>query len=304
MTSKTEQRRTMLKKMGMAAGAAIISPISYAAASQEAGFKEPKKVLTLAHITDVHIRPEHNAPQRFKQCLQEIKKHKVDFFLNGGDSIYAADYDHITRERTLEQWQIWHELRKEIGSVAMHSCLGNHDMWWAAPNKADAMYGKAYAVKQLGTPNRYYSFDQAGWHFIILDGNNDPYGALDAEQMQWLKADLASLRKGAHVLVMSHYPIVGVNGGTHNDRKLLTDLFYTHKDKKISCFSGHVHLLESVVYNGVNYFGNGAMSGFWWEDGDEKSKGKYWVEETPPGYAIVELFDDGLVKNTYYPYAY
>lgn len=304
MKPKNVARRSMLKKMGLMAGAAVVSPISYAAASEAPGFKKPKKVLTLAHITDVHMRPEHDAPNRFRKCMEDIKKHQIDFFLNGGDTIYAADYDHISRERTLEQWKIWQGLREELGDYEIHSCLGNHDMWWAAPNKKDEMYGKDYAVKQLGTPHRYYSFDKAGWHFVILDGNNDPYGALDQGQCQWLETDLDGVPDGGNVLILSHYPVVGINGGTHTDQKYLKQLFYMHRDKKISCFGGHVHLLESIVYNGVNFFCNGALSGFWWEDGDENSKGKYWVEETPPGYAIVELFENGLVRNTYYPHPY
>ena len=81
----------------------------------------------------------------------------------------------------------------------------------------------------------------------------------------------------------------------------MTDLFYQHKDKKITCISGHIHLLDHVVYNNVQYFCNGAMSGFWWEDGDEKSAEKYWVKETPPGYAILDLYDDGTIENTYHP---
>ncbi|UOY04885.1 metallophosphoesterase family protein [Muricauda sp. SCSIO 64092] len=251
----------------------------------------------MAHITDVHIRPEHNAPNRFKQCLEEIKAHEVDFFLNGGDTIYAADYKHINRERVNEQWNIWKSLRSEFSEYEVHSCLGNHDMWWAAPNEQDFMYGKDYVVKQLETPGRYYSFNKQDWHLVILDSNNENAGSLDEEQRKWLEKDLAELEKGGNVLFLSHYPILGVNGGTHSDRKYITDLFYDHKDKSITCLSGHVHLLDSVVYNNVNYFCNGAISGFWWEDGNEESGNRYWVEETPPGYAIVDLFEDGTVEH-------
>ena len=92
--------------MGLAATSVV--------AGAPAGFtQEVKKVLkpalTVAHITDVHIRPQLNAPARFKECLRLVKKHKVDFILNGGDSIHAADYDDITRTRVNEQWDAWFE---------------------------------------------------------------------------------------------------------------------------------------------------------------------------------------------------
>ena len=264
-------RRKTLQHLGLAAGAALSSQKLSAATTMQPDAK--RKILRIAHITDVHIRPELDAPNRFRACMAAIKKHKVDFFLNGGDTIYAADYDHITRERVTLQWDIWETARKEFAEYELFSCLGNHDMWWAAPTKEDEMYGKDFAVKKLGMPHRYYSFDKAGWHFIILDSNNENAGALDQKQRQWLKGDLAKLPHGTPVVVMSHYPILGVStlidGGSHTDSPFITNLFYQHRDKIITCLSGHVHLLDSATYNNVNYFCNGAMSGFWWEEGNE-----------------------------------
>ncbi len=287
--------------MGLGAGAIAIGGDQSFANGQE---RRKKKVLHVAHITDIHIRPEHNAPARFRKCMDEIKQHRIDFFLNGGDTIYAADYKHITRERVDEQWQIWQACRNELKGYEVHSCLGNHDMWWAAPSKDDAMYGKNHVVKQLDIPHRYYSFDKKGWHFIILDSNNQNAGSLDEEQRKWLEEDLAKLPVGTPVICLSHYPILAVctilDGGNHTDSKYISELFFKHKDKKITCLSGHIHLQDSAQYNGVNYFCNGALSGFWWEDGDKDSAGKYYYKQTAPGYAIVELFEDGTVENSYY----
>lgn len=300
------KRRILIKQLGLAAGTLAVVP--NVLASNKENDLSKKVLLRVAHITDVHIRPEHNAPDRFLKCLEEIKKHKVDFFLNGGDTIYAADYNNITKERVLEQWNIWQNLRNTFSEYEVHSCLGNHDMWWAAPSKNDEMYGKPYVVAQLKTPNRYYSFAKSDWHFIILDSNNDKAGSLDVEQRKWLEKDLENLPKGASVVLMSHYPILGVStildGGSHTDSGYITDLFYKHKDKNIHCISGHVHLLDTAVYNNVQYYCNGALSGFWWEDGDKNSAGKYWYRQTPPGYAILELYNDGTLKNTYHPHTH
>ena len=90
----------------------------------------------------------------------------------------------------------------------------------------------------------------------------------------------------------------------HTDFKYLVDLFYAHKDKIKTCISGHIHLQDRVAYNGVHYFCNGALSGFWWEDGDKNSGGKGWYKQTPPGYAIIDLFDDGTVVNEYIPHSF
>lgn len=301
------KRRSWLKQATLTAASVSTLGFKGLNASEQQDERKKKAVLKIAHITDVHIRPEENAIERFKNCLAEIKKHKVDFFLNGGDTVYAVDYNHIKRERVHELWDIWDDCRKEVQSYEIYSCIGNHDSWWAAPSKEDEMYGKQYAVRRLKIPARYYSFSKKSWHFIILDGNNKGI-SLDEEQMLWLKSELQNLPVGAPVVVMSHFPILGVtphwDGGMHSDYKELKKLFYDHRDKLKLCLSGHNHLLDSVSYNGVQYCCNGAMSGFWWEKGNEKSAGKSYVEETPPGYAVITLYEDGSAENRYIPHTY
>jgi len=305
--SSNTERRLFIKKMGLVAGASALAPITLSAHSNSVK-NQQKKVLRVAHITDIHISADNDAPNRFKKCLAEIKNHKIDFFLNGGDTIMAADYSNITREKVLEQWKLWDELKQEFKGYVMYSCLGNHDMWWAAPDKSDAMYGKDYVIKRMGMQSRYYSVTKNGWHFIVLDSNNSNAGSLDQEQRTWLEIELKTLPKDASVLVMSHYPILGVTtipyGGNHTDSKYITKLFYQHPDKKIHCISGHMHLLDTAVYNDVHYYCNGSLSGFWWGEGDKESAGKGWYHETPPGYSIIDFFEDGSINNTYYPHAY
>lgn len=265
--------------------------------------KKRKLLLTVAHITDVHISPGDNVPDRFKKCLDDVKKHKIDFILNGGDSIMAADYADITRERVIEQWAAWDDCMQQMKSYETYSCIGNHDPWWAAPKKEDEMYGKDYVVKRLGIPHRYYSFSKGGWHFIILDGNNKNI-SLDDEQFNWLVADFEKLPVNTPTLIMSHFPVFGATpvlvGGNHSDHKKLKDLFYQHRDKVRIVLSGHNHLYDKTFYNNVWYCCNGSMCGFWWGKGDKESAGPYYYLETPPGYAILKLYDDGFVENEYH----
>ncbi|KYP15280.1 metallophosphoesterase [Flavihumibacter sp. CACIAM 22H1] len=282
-----------------------LTGIAPASLAMETGSRA-KPVLTIAHITDVHIRPDEQVPQRFLRCLDLIKKEKIDFFLNTGDSIHAADYKDITRERVLEQWKAWDDCMQSLKNYDVYSCIGNHDPWWAAPSKDDAMYGVAYAAKRAGMPHRYYQFKKKNWHFIVLDGNN-PGISLDQEQMDWLKLKLSEIKQGEFALLMSHYPILTVTGtfegGQHKDHTELKKLFYQYKDQVKVCLSGHQHLLDRAWYNGVHYFCNGAMSGFWWGKGDQRSAAPYFYQETPPGYAILKLYADGTLENTYIPLA-
>jgi 3',5'-cyclic-AMP phosphodiesterase len=297
-------RREWIKQSTLLAGTAAALP-----GLIRKGGGARRKVLSIAHLTDVHIRPENDIPSRFSQLLAKLQKdHSFDFILNGGDTIHAADYDHITRDRVLEQWQAWDEsvsLLKEEG-VEIHSCLGNHDMWWAAPDKDDDMYGKPYVVERLGIPHRYYSFQKENWHFFILDGNHDGI-ALDEQQLSWLDDGLAAIPDGEFALLMSHYPILGVSGhfypsDHHSDFEKLTSLFYRKRPKVKACISGHMHLLEQAVYNDVAYFCNGAASGFWWGEGNEQSAGNGYYRETPPGYAMLNFYENGDVACRYHPH--
>lgn len=299
------KRRTLIKVLGLGGAGILVNKNNYLHASPETvADSSTKNFITVAHITDVHIREGDEAPSRFKKCLETIlDKHQPDFFLNGGDSINDASYDNVVREQVLQQWKIWDDCIQTIKGYEIYSCIGNHDTWWKAPTTGDPMYGKPYVVERLNMPARYYSFNKGKWHFIILDGNNKNI-SLDAEQMQWLVSDLAALPAGQNVLVMGHYPILGTTqvlvGGGHADCKELKSLFYKYRRHVRICLSGHNHLQDKTVYNNVTYCCNGAMSGFWWGEGDKESAGKGYYLETPPGYAILRLYEDGKVENTYY----
>jgi len=80
----------------------------------------------------------------------------------------------------------------------------------------------------------------------------------------------------------------------HTDAARLVALFDQHPNIRL-CMSGHIHLYEQVLYNGVTYISNGAVSGNWW-------KGTRYRTEN--GYAIVNLYDDGSFENEYIPYGW
>jgi hypothetical protein len=51
-----------------------------------------------------------------------------------------------------------------------------------------------------------------------------------------------------------------------------------------------LHLVDKVLYNGVTYCCNGAVCAGWWK-GDN--------QECDEGYGIVDLYDDGSIRNEY-----
>lgn len=280
--------------------------------------QDKKRVLRIAHITDVHLsdnsEDEYSAPKGLERCLHHVQNQEdpPDIIFNGGDSINDALV--ASRTSVERQWELWHSIMKQENSLPVVNCIGNHDVWGEGP-QGDPLYGKQWAMEAMHLDRRYYSFDQAGWHFIVLDStravNGDWYTArLDEEQFQWLKNDLSEVSSETPVFVLSHIPILcaaaffdGNNeesgdwvipgAWVHIDARRIVELFYEHPNVK-ACASGHIHLLDEIDYNDVTYYCNGAVSGNWW-NGD--------YHQTPPGYAMINLYADGTTDRDYIPYS-
>ncbi len=298
------ERRLALKNIG----GILLAPTLLGSISTET-----KSVLRIAHLTDIHLKNQFDAPARFTKCLHHMQQQspKVDFVLNGGDIVFDMNKENIGT--ISDQWKLYKSVWANECSLPVNYCLGNHDVWWNEDDKAQALYGKEYSMDQLGLHKPYYSFTKNGWKFIILDSvhldiDNTWYiGKLGDEQFTWLENELKTTDPSMPVLVMSHIPIltatnlvdddvvnkwVMLGGDMHTDVAKIISLFYKHPNVKL-CLSGHIHLREKLIYNNVTYICNGAVSGAWWEGNKH---------ETAPGYGIIDLFADGSFTENYINY--
>lgn len=307
-------RRNWIKNIAGTAAASFL-PIAPVLANTDA-VSQKKRVLRIAHITDVHLHDKDNAPQLFEKCLHHIQniKDAPDLIMNGGDAINDALLH--TRSSVFNQWKTWHSVIDNNCSLPIIHCVGNHDIWGLGIKRKDHLYGKQFAQEMLLLEHTYYSFDRNGWHFIVLDSTHEKqdgfwYTAkLDEAQMEWLKNDLASTPAITPVMIISHIPILTASvflddykyrygkfhlpgAWMHTDVKEIVAVFNQFKNVKL-CLSGHIHLADQVHYNEVSYFCNGAVSGDWWQNNR--------FHETPAGFAIVDLFNDGTFSNQYMPY--
>lgn len=285
------------------------------------------RVLSLAHLTDIHVQPERRAGEGMIACLKHVHSAKTlagkspELILTGGDSI--MDSFEANDVRTRLQWTIWRSVLKSDCSIPVRSCIGNHDIWgW---NKAKSLttgaepgYGKKRAVEMLELSERYYAFSEGGWRFIVLDSTQpdgpEGYRAfLDEAQLDWLERELrdAAAHPKTPICILSHIPIMAataliwadqdkrgdytVTGDLiHQDARTLINLFSRHSNVKL-CLSGHLHHVDRVDYNGVTYLCNGAVSGNWW-----KGRHKHCDE----GYALIDLYDDGSFESRYVTYGW
>jgi Icc protein len=300
-------RRDLLA--GMAALPAL-GTISRAASGE-------KMVLEIAHVTDIHITRERQAPQGVAQMFRHMLRHSdwnPALVLNTGDSIMKLDAKENTGKIANEEIRLWKETVKDL-KVPMKSCLGNHDMWnGLEPVDASqaALKPAGFMVQALDMPAPYYSFDQAGWHFIALNSvaTWPSMGELGQAQLDWLKNDLANTPKSTPVLVFSHFPILSVTSSVYGDtcrkgRDLvvpgnwqhldcweISELFRQHGKVKL-CLSGHMHTQDECRYRGTTYICGGAACGAWWE-GSEYG--------FPPCYGKIRLFADGGFEYSFIDY--
>ena len=304
--------------LGLAIGSLPIVP-GDAVRGAESGSKR-KRTLRLAHLTDVHVKPElgavdgMTAAYRHVQAIDDPPK----LVLTGGDAIMDALA--VDAARMKLQWRLWNRVLKNECSLPVEHCIGNHDVWgWdkkrSKTTGKEKQWGKQRALDEFGLDQRYHSFDKAGWHFVILDSifpdEELTYLArLDDEQFDWLAADLKKVDRGTPVLVVSHIPILSVapvefaatfarkprqrQSTIHADAKRIVDLFKQHPNVKL-CLSGHLHLTERIAYAGVTYICSGAVSGNWW-------RGNH--HHTEEGYAVIDLYDDGTFANQYVAYGW
>lgn len=316
-----DRRQALRLSLAAAGGAALTTFGSGPALAAEAS-APPKRVLRIAHLTDVHVQPERGAPQGMAAALRHVHEQadRPDIIFTGGDSI--MDSFGANRDRTQVQWSLWQDVLKSECDLPIESCIGNHDVWgWglskSGSHDTDAQYGKRWAQEVLKLETPYRSFDRTGWHFIVLDSTHPgpkpgSYVAqLDGEQFDWLADDLSKVPAATPVLILSHIPILSAatfldgenersgdwvvpGAWMHIDARKLKNLFKQHPNVKL-CLSGHLHLVDRVDYAGVSYLCNGAVCGAWW-------KGNY--HECNEGYALVDLYDDGTFGREYVEYGW
>lgn len=299
------QRRSVLKTLG----AALLTPSITLASPSPAR----KRVLRVAHLTDVHLKNELGAPAKFAKCLHHVQQQtpKVDMILNGGDIVFDMNKENM--DTINAQWKLYKDILKSDCSLPVTYCLGNHDIWWAENNFGQEIYGKQFALDQLQLSKPYYSMMKNGWKIIVLDSVNLDIdgtwyiGKLGDAQFSWLEQELKNTDSKTPVLIMSHIPILTATnlieddivnrwqmygGDMHTDVSKIIKLFYRHPNVKL-CLSGHIHLRERLEYNNVTYICDGAVSGAWW-NGNRR--------ETAPGYGLIDLFDDGTFEDRYVNY--
>ena len=254
--------------------------------------REP--VLTIGVIADLHHGLAPDALKRLEQFMIAVDASKPDMLIQLGDFNFG-------RTDSKECMDLWHQYRGPS-----HHVLGNHDM---------DFYGKQHMTDLWEMPHRYYSFDQAGYHFVVLDRNNlctpqgyVPYdtanfyvdstyrGYADPEQLEWLRDDLE--QTDLPTIVFSHQglgmdprvlPSSDPRGAIEHVLKKAINK--EGRPKVHSCFCGHHHLDRYQYKYGIHFVWINSASYYW--VGQPYGRMAFYIE---PLYTYLTLFSDGVVK--------
>jgi len=319
----TDNRITRRRVLGgsLAVAALLSSAEAIGASNSAAGENKTTKerAVRFAHMTDIHLDPKRNAPAGLAAALQHIQSlpDKPEMIITGGDNVMCvlgAD-DHWANV----QFSLLKNVFAQECKLPVKFCIGNHDVWgWDRKSGKttgdEPLWGKKRPVQEFGLPGRYYAFDQGAWRILMLDSTHsseDVYTArLDPEQFDWLSHEL-NTHSDKYICLISHIPILsaavfldGENEKTgqwiiphqwmHLDARKLVELFVKHKNVRL-CISGHLHLLERIVYNDVTYVCDGAVCGAWWGGA---------FHQCPEGYGVFDLYEDGTFDHAYKEYGW
>lgn len=155
------------------------APLPTAAPTTEPACPAPAEpVLRIAHMSDVHIDLDKKSNELFSRALRNLQTHApaFDFVLNTGDCVMDAMFQSL--EDAQARFDVYERMMGSL-TVPVYHAIGNHDVWgWGLPKdqieslKDDPLYGKGLPVQRLGMQARYYTFEKAGWQFIVLDSTH------------------------------------------------------------------------------------------------------------------------------------
>ncbi len=227
--------------------------------------------LNIGIVADVHQDIIHDGVSRLSLFISEMKKRKPDFIIQLGDFSLPREQNQLF----IDKWNSFNGPKYHV--------LGNHDM-------KDFGYKKEETMRWWKMQKRYYSFDLNGFHFIVLDANDEnpkPWNGyhryIGTKQQLWLKNDLKKTLKPT--ILFSHQSLEA-KGGVANRKEIRTIIEnYTIKNghpKVVACLSGHHHTDYLKSINKIPYIQINSMSYKWVGDKYKYTRFSKQIEKAFP----------------------
>ena len=274
---------------------------------------ENKKHVMLA-ITDVHLSNQLGDIEQFNTVVMPRIREEVEKYRSQGIPVYTmcmgdSSFDLYWYDFLFDISDFRNALRKNNYPTTMFHTMGNHDNDGATEPSAETDFNATAKYRKAFGPT-YYSFNIGGIHYIMLDdifyhnepnpkakkggniaGSRNHTSGVSAEQMEWLKKDLALVTdKSTPIVVGMHCPVYRFRKDTgtelmsyfHNSerkRDMAPALEFSALFKEfeqVHYVSGHTHKLYTsrckldtshpILANTIDH-NVGGICGAWWFTG-------------------------------------
>jgi 3',5'-cyclic AMP phosphodiesterase CpdA len=163
--------------------------------------------------------------------------------------IHTGDITHLAKAQEFDLAQ-QHFSRLKV--TEMHTVPGEHDTADAGGTAFFDRFGKASDNKG------YYSFDQAGVHFLalvnVLEFKPGGLGTLGSEQLAWAQADLTRRSASTPIVVFAHMPLWTIyepwGWGTGDADALFGEL---RRFGSVTVLNGHIHQVVQKVEGHITF---------------------------------------------------
>src|SRR5262245_24160622 len=163
--------------------------------------------------------------------------------------LHTGDISHLSKP---EEFDTVDQILKGASARDVFFVPGEHDVLDDDGRQYLERYGKG--ARGAG----WYSFDKKGAHFIglvnVLNLKAGGLGTLGAEQLAWLRDDVAHLKHSTPIVVFAHIPLWSVypqwGWGTEDSAQALSLL---RKFGSVTVLNGHIHQTMQKVEGNVTF---------------------------------------------------
>jgi hypothetical protein len=250
--SKVASRRGALKCLAFGGAGTmfvlsggVLAPIDLAFGAPAAASGTPLFV----QISDTHIGFNKDANPDVAGTLKQTIALVNAMPTAPGLIIHTGDITHLSKP---EQFDAAHQLLGALKVSELHTVPGEHDVTDGTGAEYFARFGKASNNKG------YYSFDHHGVHFValvnVMNFKPNGLGALGADQLAWLEADLKARSASTPIVVFAHMPMWTIyepwGWGTGDAEQAMSLL---KRFGSVTVLNGHIHQIVQKVEGHITF---------------------------------------------------
>ena len=205
--------------------------------------------LSFVQISDSHIGFNKAANPDVTATLREAITRVNALATPPAFVIHTGDLTQLSKP---EEFDTLAQSLKSLKTDRIFYVPGEHDVL----NDSGEAFHERFGQGTLG--DGWYSFDQKGIHFVGLVNVQNlkagGLGSLGAEQLAWLKNDLAALKTSTPIVVFAHVPLWSVypewGWGTDDSAQALA---YLKRFGSVTVLNGHIHQTMQKVEGNITF---------------------------------------------------